>query len=125
MCLFRVNQKMLNVSVYCVLGILCMFVLTSCDNKKTPQDLRAKFESQLKSGFSIMLPLVNTESRLPKDAPKCLAKAASQTFSDEEVRLIIDSSFSERMQNAESIMAIQQKIESPQFMLRFFKNCGY
>lgn len=100
------------------------FVFIGCGDKDS-QDLRTKFESQLEGGFSVMMPLVDAESKLPKDAPKCAAKAASQTFSDEEIRLIVDSSFSERIQNADKIMNIQQKIESPSFMLRFLKNCGY
>lgn len=44
-------------------------------------------------------------------------------FSDEEIRLMLDSSFSERLNNATKIMAIQNKMESPDVSNMLLAQC--
>lgn len=102
----------------CLIGI----GLVGC-GEKTPQDLRAEFEEQAESALSVMATFMGGSKKMPRPMIKCAAKKMTDMFSDEEIRLVMDSSFSERMNNPEKIMRIQRKMESEEIMNMVLLQC--
>lgn len=111
-----------NVATKFALFALVATFITAC-GETSPRDLRAEFEEKLEKNLKIMLPLMS-DRKLPKGIEKCMAKAASDTFSDADIKLAMDSSLSDKLNNADRIMDIQQRLESPQFMLAFLNRCA-
>lgn len=74
---------------------------------------------------STMSLVVTTQSpnRVPREVLKCTAKRVVDMFSDEEIRLMLDSSFSERLNNATKIIAIQSKMHSPDVSNMLLAQC--
>ena len=103
--------------------VLISISFIACGGNSSPQELRVELENTMEKSFKVMLPLA-TDKKIPDEVIKCLVKSISNTLSDEEVRLITDSSIVERTNNADKIMAIQQKLESPTFALSFLKQCS-
>lgn len=91
--------------------------------EKTPQDLRAEFEEKAESMLSVMATFMGGSKKMPRPMIKCAAKKMTDMFSDEEIRLVMDSSFSERMNNPEKIMRIQRKMESEEIMNMVLLQC--
>lgn len=91
--------------------------------EKTPQDLRAEFEEKAESMLSVMATFMGGSKKIPRPMIKCAAKKITDMFSDEEIRLVMDSSFSERMNNPEKIMRIQRKMESEEIMNMVLLQC--
>lgn len=91
--------------------------------EKTPQDLRAEFEEKAESMLSVMATFMGGSKKMPRPMIKCAAKKMTDMFSDEEIKLVMDSSFSERMNNPEKIMRIQRKMESEEIMNMVLLQC--
>lgn len=91
--------------------------------EKTPQDLRAEFEEKAESMLSVMATFMGGSKKMPRPMIKCAAKKMTDMFSDEEIRLVMDSLFSERMNNPEKIMRIQRKMESEEIMNMVLLQC--
>lgn len=102
----------------CLIGI----GIVGC-GEKTPQDLRAEFEEKAESMLSVMATFMGGSKKMPRPMIKCAAKKMTDMFSDEEIRLVMDSSFSERMNNPEKIMRIQRKMESEEIMNMVLLQC--
>lgn len=102
----------------CLIGI----GLVGC-GEKTPQDLRAEFEEKAESMLSVMATFMGGSKKMPRPVIKCASRKMTDMFSDEEIRLVMDSSFSERMNNPEKIMRIQRKMESEEIMNMVLLQC--
>ena len=107
---------------------IAMFLFMGC-GEKSPQDLRTEFEQMAESAMSLAS-ATQSPNRVPREVLKCGSKKLVDMFSDEEIRLMLDSSFTERLNNATKIMAIQNKMQSPdvanmilaQCMVAYLKN---
>lgn len=100
---------------------IAMFLFMGC-GEKSPQDLRTEFEQMAESTMSLAAATLSP-NRVPREVLKCTAKRMVDMFSDEEIRLMLDSSFSERLNNTTKIMAIQNKMESPDVSNMLLAQC--
>lgn len=104
------------------LGVLFL-ILIGCSDSRSP---RERLQNKLESGLRVMLPLMadsNTPIEITDELIGCMVSNMVKSLSDEEVHLVIDSSFIERVEKSEDMMRLQEKIQSPQFALVFFKQC--
>lgn len=112
------SQNLAKFLAFCAVA----FGISACDSEKSPKDLRAEFEQQMEQSLKAMLPLMSNET-LPHGIEKCIAKAAADTMSDDEIKLIVGASFSERLNEPEKMLSIQQKLDSPAFFMNFLNRC--
>ena len=104
---------MKNKIILALVGLLILWFIASCSGDKSPQELRADFEKEMANNFAQMI---------PKDIAQCAAKTLSKALNDEEIALIMGS-FADRVSNPEKGMALQQKLQSRQFLERFINEC--
>ncbi|RDU66212.1 hypothetical protein CQA53_04165 [Helicobacter didelphidarum] len=101
-----------------------MVLVIGCGSDK-PKDLRTEFRKKIESGLGLTLPMMAPEgTKISKELIACTAQHMTDTFSDDEIKLIIDSSFSERLKNPAKIMEIQQKMESPEYTHKYMQTCA-
>ncbi|RDU61332.1 hypothetical protein [Helicobacter sp. MIT 14-3879] len=104
-------------------AVMVVLILMCCGcGSDEPRDLRTELEKQLAEN----LKLLNSVSgqNIPNEIMQCAAKAATKSFSDEEVKLIIDSSLSERLSNPQKMMSIQEKMQDERFLAQFVLQCA-
>lgn len=104
---------MTNKIIWAIVICLVLWLILSCGGDKSLQELREDFEKDMTNNFAVML---------PKDIAQCAAKALSKYLSDEEIALMMGS-FTDRVSNPEKGMALQQKLQSRQFLKRFIDEC--
>ena len=100
---------------------VCLVGFVGCE-EKTPQELRADFEDIIEVNFMLKPPPIRG-IRVTEDAVKCAIKRMSDSFSDEEIRLYLDSSMGEAMDNMGKIIPIQARVDSDEVKYSFLLQC--
>lgn len=104
------------------LGVLAI-VLTGCseDNRSPKEKLREQLETPLK----MMIPFLAETMNIPATnaLTDCMLDTMVNSLSDEEARLMVDSTITERFEKGAEMMAIQQKFESQEINTRIMMKC--
>lgn len=104
-------KRFFTLSMGIILGA-CVYL--GCDSApKDPQTLRAELESELKSGLGIVVKMAGSGNITPQEAERiatCTARDIVKGLSDEEIRMLKESSLSERMSNGQTMNALMAKI---------------
>lgn len=101
------------------------FILIGC-GEKPPQGLRAEFRENIESMLSVMATMMGGNKRLSQPMIQCMSEKMTNMFSDEEIRLMTNASFSERMDssNTGKFIRIQRKMESEEIRDMTYLQCA-
>lgn len=116
-----------NCKIFHIIAVaVCLVGFVGC-GEKTPQELRADFEEQIESNLSLAATLMDKNRLITREVVKCASKKMSAMFSDEEIRLVMDTSITsaigEAMNNPQKVLAVQHKMESPEITNAIFLQC--